>query len=287
MARVITPPQPIPIKGRAVFLAGSSDGWQSEVAHALADADVLVLDPRGSGDARALIDWELEGLERAAKWEDLLKAVELTLPTRRFWLDLHRYAGIAMQNLGAAYAPAYAEVKAATGYLVMRCPKLLELAFNDGRALASDKCKQWISTEVMPAGDGGGGGGPVADERIAQATALIATGKRDDGLALLGTVSGSARGERTRFIAGLELGRALASGKTAAVADGVFEGLVRTIDATGLEQWEPELAVSCYRAYPECLQALEKPNEPGLAERRAVVYRRLCRLDPVAASKQV
>jgi hypothetical protein len=67
----------------------------------------------------------------------------------------------------------------------------------------------------------------------------------------------------------------------------VFEGLVRMIDSSGLEQWEPELAVSCYRAYLDCLKALEKPNDTGLAERRAVVYRRLCRLDPVAASKQV
>ncbi|MBZ0118289.1 MAG: type VI secretion system domain-containing protein, partial [Sandaracinaceae bacterium] len=97
----------------------------------------------------------------------------------------------------------------------------------------------------------------------------------------------TARGGRTRFMAMLDLGRALAGGKTAAVADGLFEGLVRTIDETSLEAWEPELALACYRAYFDCLKQLDKPNEPGLAERRAMVYRRVCRLDPVAASKQV
>jgi nucleoside 2-deoxyribosyltransferase-like protein len=66
-------PQPIPVLGRCVFLAGGITGcpdWQAEAVAALSDLDVVVLNPRRTTtprqrDAAEQIGWEYHGLRRA------------------------------------------------------------------------------------------------------------------------------------------------------------------------------------------------------------------------------
>jgi hypothetical protein len=84
MARIIKPPAPLDHVGgeRSLFLAGSIEmgragPWQAEVERALADEDIVILNPRRERwDAsweqsirnptfREQVDWELAGLERA------------------------------------------------------------------------------------------------------------------------------------------------------------------------------------------------------------------------------
>jgi Nucleoside 2-deoxyribosyltransferase like len=84
MARVIKPPTPLDFDGNepSVFLAGSiemgqAEQWQSALEQALADLDVIVLNPRrDEWDAswvqsidnpqfREQVEWELEAQERA------------------------------------------------------------------------------------------------------------------------------------------------------------------------------------------------------------------------------
>src|SRR5262245_59348634 len=84
MARVLKPPIRIELgDAPAVFLAGSiemgqADDWQSQLQRALADLDVVVLNPRRDAwdsswvqsidnpQFREQVEWELSGLEQAA-----------------------------------------------------------------------------------------------------------------------------------------------------------------------------------------------------------------------------
>src|SRR5262245_38118182 len=84
MATILKPPAPIVLDGRpSVFLAGSiemgqAEDWQTIVTRALADLDVLLLNPRrDEWDAswlqtiddpqfRGQVEWELEAQERAS-----------------------------------------------------------------------------------------------------------------------------------------------------------------------------------------------------------------------------
>ena len=85
MVRVLKPPAPVRLDGRtpSVFLAGSiemgqAEDWQIRLERALADLDVILLNPRrDEWDAtwvqsidnpqfREQVEWELEGLERAS-----------------------------------------------------------------------------------------------------------------------------------------------------------------------------------------------------------------------------
>jgi hypothetical protein len=81
------------------------------------------------------------------------------------------------------------------------------------------------------------------------------------------------------------MAQALAGGSTAAAAEGIFDALLEEIAASGIERWEPELVADCYRAHLACLKQLKKPNDQVFAQQIASVYRRLCRVDPLAAVK--
>jgi hypothetical protein len=85
VARILKPPAPVRLDGRtpSVFLAGSiemgaAEDWQAEVTRALADLEVVILNPRrDEWDAswvqsitnpqfREQVEWELTGLESAS-----------------------------------------------------------------------------------------------------------------------------------------------------------------------------------------------------------------------------
>src|SRR5262249_15078179 len=84
MARVLKPPAPLSLVERkpSVFLAGSiqmggAEDWQTQVERALADLDVVILNPRrdewdaswvqsiSNPQFRGQVEWELEAQERA------------------------------------------------------------------------------------------------------------------------------------------------------------------------------------------------------------------------------
>ena len=46
---------------------------------------------------------------------------------------------------------------------------------------------------------------------------------------------------------------------------------------------DPELAGECYRGWHKALTQMTKPNDTALVARTADVFRRLCRVDPLAA----
>ncbi len=97
------------VQTRVVFLAGSiemgrADNWQARAAEALADLDVVILDPRRDAwDAswrqsidepqfREQVEWELDGLDRAdviAMWI----APETKAPITLLELGLHARGG--------------------------------------------------------------------------------------------------------------------------------------------------------------------------------------------------
>ena len=83
MAHILKPPAPVELGGkRSVFLAGSiemglAEPWQEQVEHALADLDVVILNPRRdewdasweqsirNAQFRGQVEWELAAQERA------------------------------------------------------------------------------------------------------------------------------------------------------------------------------------------------------------------------------
>ena len=230
---------------------------------------------------------EFDTLLSNQNWEALLTKAELTLGGKRFWLDLHRYSALALTNLGKPYDEARTAVIAGAALWVKQMPELLDMSFAGGLPFASDLTKEWINNEVMPSGGGGGGGGGGDGEGadvLAKARSLAAGGKMDEALGALEQLSNGGRSNRARFRARLAMAQALST-SAATAAEGIFDALLAEIDAFGIDRWEPELAADCYRGHLACLRSLKKPNDPVISQQTALVYRRLCRVDPLAAVK--
>ncbi|GAB5550345.1 MAG: hypothetical protein SangKO_101050 [Sandaracinaceae bacterium] len=223
----------------------------------------------------------------AGDWEGLVKKAELTLAGKRYWLDMHRYAALALGNMGKEYAGARDAVLAGAALWVKLFPELLDLSFAGGLPFASDLTKDWLANEVAGGGGGGGGGGEAGEgaEVLGKARSLAAGGKVDEALGALEGLAHSARSGRARFKARLAMAQSLSSGNTASAAEGIYDSLLAEIDAVRLEQWEPELAAECYRGHLACLRSMKKANDPVVAQQTALVYRRLCRVDPLGAAK--
>jgi type VI secretion system protein VasJ len=219
-------------------------------------------------------------------WDQVIAKAELGLVGKRFWLDLHRYTALALANLGKSHEKAHAAVIAGTALWVKLFPELLELSFAGGMPFASPITREWIQAEVMPSG-GGGGASDTSEgaEALGKARSLVGGGKMDEALSVLEGVAHGSRSGRARFRARLAMAQALSSGATVGAAEAMFDVLLQEIDSAGLERWEPELAAECYRSHLACLKALKKPNDPAVSQQTALVYRRLCRVDPLGALK--
>jgi hypothetical protein len=118
MVRVLKPPTPVIVDGSmpAVFLAGSiemgqAEDWQDQIEQALADLEIVLLNPRrdkwdatwvqsaGNPLFREQVEWELTGLEQAS-----LVAMYFAPTTK---------APVTLLELG---------LSARTGKLVVCCP---------------------------------------------------------------------------------------------------------------------------------------------------------------------
>ncbi|HBQ14274.1 MAG TPA: hypothetical protein DEF51_25125, partial [Myxococcales bacterium] len=153
----------------------------------------------------------------AGDWEGLVKKAELTLAGKRYWLDMHRYAALALGNMGKEYAGARDAVLAGAALWVKLFPELLDLSFAGGLPFASDLTKDWLANEVAGGGGGGGGGGEAGEgaEVLGKARSLAAGGKVDEALGALEGLAHSARSGRARFKARLAMAQSLSSGNTA------------------------------------------------------------------------
>ena len=217
----------------------------------------------------------------------MLRRAEANLVTKRFWFDCHRLSAVALENLGDSYAAARRAVIAGAALWVRAFPDAVNMTFAGGLPFASELTKEWLASEVASSGGGGGGGGAEGGEGaevLGEAKALFGGGKIKEALEMLDGLASSARSGRARFRARLAMAQALASGESREAGLAMFEGLATEAGEVGLDRWEPALAAECYRSHLACLRQL-KTTDPGVAERTAETFRRLCRVEPLAALK--
>lgn len=121
--------------------------------------------------------------------------------------------------------------------------------------------------------------GPPSDEcdEFGQALREIRNGKVEDGLAVITALLATERSGRARFRRRTQLAHLLMAAGKGKVAQPILDQLSHEIEERRLEDWEESEAV----AYPLdlLLRCLGRSEE----ERRAALYARICKLDPVRA----
>ncbi len=237
----------------------------------------------------------IAGLRDAQNWLGLLNACEEEAAAYVFWLDLHRFAALALDRLGPNFLAAREVLGREVIAFVTRLPSVPGLTFADGTAFAESATKSWLEEEAKKYGGGGGSGGPSAasaeDEevaaRFAEAQKMATEGKVAEALAAGFGLAARGADARTRFRAGLAVGKMALDGSKPDVARALLERLTESAEHHDLEAWEPAL---CATLYSYLLTAIRdtmstQGSPPDLAVRERSVFDKLCRLDPAAALK--
>jgi type VI secretion system protein VasJ len=230
-------------------------------------------------------------LEKGAaegNWAEVLELSESTLPKARFLLDLHRYTALALNAMGAG--PARQAVLAEVATLLRRMPEVTDLKAVDGSPLCAPETRTWLQQDVLPKGGGGGGGADPAagggdgkaNDWLADARKLLATGKASDALALGSAKAASAPSGRARFQARLDLAGLCATSGQKVLARTLYEVLDQECVTRQLDEWDPGLSAACL----EGLLTLTRGKDMTPAD-LASRSRRLALLDPVAALRAI
>lgn len=215
-------------------------------------------------------------------YADLILELESSLAGAMFWFDGLHMLWQCLEALQAEQATTELEVTFAL--LLQRLPDLPSFCFHDGVPFADAASREWITLQVsrrlqIPE--------PAAVMIDAEAEPweialqAVAPQLRKDGLkaAIHELKQGmyAARSERARFHWRLAQARLCVQAGKHELAKIQLEHLDHELQHTGLEHWEPELALQVTQLLHRCCDLL--PQNHAVRERKEETHRRLCLFD--------
>jgi type VI secretion system protein VasJ len=219
------------------------------------------------------------------QYADLLVDLEASIARAPFWLDGQHLVWQCLHELDAEQAMREVEIQLAL--FMQRMSGLEELRFHDGSAFADAQTRAWLSSHVMPhvqapvsdtapvANDGNNL--PAWDIALQETLPKLRKDGLKSAVQQLKLGLAKARGGRERFFWQLTLARLCYSAKKYELAKTQLESLDQTLQATGLGDWEPDLALDVLRMLHSCCELL--PQNHAVRESKEEIYRRLCHLD--------
>ncbi len=217
-------------------------------------------------------------------YADLLADLEASIARAPFWLDGQRLAWECLNEFDAEQAMREVEIQLAL--FLQRMPGLDELRFHDGTPFADAETRAWISARVMPHVQpaqapsepiASQGGTPAWEEALQDVLPQLRKDGLKSAVQKLKLGLNQARGGRERFFWQLTLARLCFQAKKYDLAKTQLESLDQTLQATGLGDWEPDLALEVLRLLHSCCELL--PQNHAVRESKDEIYRRLCHLD--------
>ncbi|MBY8972639.1 type VI secretion system protein TssA [Pseudomonas sp. P867] len=215
-------------------------------------------------------------------YADVLFELEVSLAGALFWFDGLRMAWECLDGLHADLAMAELEIHFAL--LLQRLPNLTEYRFDDGTPFADTATAEWIALHVMRHVRK-----PAPSEVVTDLTTqpwdaaldAVMPCLRKDGLkAAVGVIKQGLQGavsDRCRFHWRLALARlCMAAGKHE-LARIQLEQLDLQLQRTGLESWEPALALQVAQLLYRCYDLL--PQSQAIRDGKDALHRRLCHFD--------
>ena len=217
------------------------------------------------------------------KYADLLVELEASLAKAPFWFDGQRLVWECLQHLNAELAMREVEVHFAL--LVQRLPGIIELRYHDGVPFADPATRAWISASVMPHLHSASAPRkvealdslPAWELALEEAVPIL----RKDGLKaavqILKQGLDTAQGGRARFFWQFALAQLCFTAGKYELAKTQLDTLDQALQDSGLQAWEPDLALQVLHLLHSCCELL--PQNHAVRERKEQIYRRLCHLD--------
>jgi type VI secretion system protein VasJ len=224
------------------------------------------------------------------RYADLLVELEASLAKAPFWFDGQRMVWECLQDVHADAA--MREVELHFALFLQRLPGITELRFHDGVPFADAATKAWISGSVMPrlqcavappSVEAAGAQLPW-ECALSDALSVLSQDGLKSAVRILKHGMRSAHGTRARFFWQLSLARLCFTARRYELAKTQLETLDQTLEQSGLDAWEPDLALQVLQLLHSCLVLL--PLNQGVRDHKDQVYRRLCHLDLEVALEQ-
>ncbi|HEU5115561.1 MAG TPA: type VI secretion system domain-containing protein, partial [Isosphaeraceae bacterium] len=194
------------------------------------------------------------------------------------WLDGHRYACTALEQLNRAGASR--AVRSLLTSALRDCPVWPDCELDDGTPSANSETRAWVKREFGPALEGQPSAPPPArpvepENRDVwdQAQELFERGQGPRALSLVAQAAREAHTGRDRFLRTLQQAELCLMLQKPAIAEPLLDGLARQVEERHLEVWED--GALCARVYAALYPCVRTSNP----ERAADIYQRLCRLD--------
>jgi type VI secretion system protein ImpA len=228
------------------------------------------------------------------EWGELLSATEAatTLPCGRAWIDLHRYACVALREL--CYSTVAQAICSGLRALIADYPSLPESILDDGTPVASSDTKNWLEEYVFPPKEPEPvsyvpprSAEPAPDEAATNGAAdpfeealqLAREQQFPKAIELMTQQRLPEDSGRQRFLRQLKISQlCLATGQFS-IAYPILRDLFAEIEQRKLLEWEStKFLVQPLSLLVRCI---DKTNQGG--EKRAEIYNLLCRLEPAEA----
>ncbi|MBN8732408.1 MAG: type VI secretion system protein TssA [Acidobacteria bacterium] len=240
-----------------------------------AEPDPLTLAPPVTAQRVDLKRLSLEGTP-----EDLLEACERAIGDAcgRAWLDPQRLAIQSLEQLG--HLKAARSLRQELSLFLSDYPELPEATLADDTPCANRDTRLWLKNERIP-GEGVRTLPPAPPDEIpdAHVLALAAakSGRVEDAIRIMSREASQETSGRGRFLRKVQLAEICMTTGHEPVAYPILEDLAGEIEKRSLDGWESSDTITQPLAL--LFRCLDKMG--GDDERRAALYSRICRLDPV------
>lgn len=252
------------------------------------EPDLSLLDPPATETRQ-----QIKRLVNDGAWQEALEAAETAAgqPCGRAWLDIHRYAAQACEQMG--YSAAAAAIRAELAAVLADVPRLPDMSLSDDTPAANADTRAWLSEQiaakpsqaaeyvdtpaVVVAEAAPGEGRPPDPFDLAREA--LQNGNQQAAIQLLAREVAQERSGRGKFVRKVQLAQICMSARQPAMALPILESLAESVDQHKLEDWESaDMVAAALVLLYRCMQALE-----ASAEQRQKIYERICRLDPLQA----
>lgn len=250
--------------------------WMTLISYPQADTErITTLRGPAPDKLKRYWEWLAQG-----QYADLLLELEAILAGAMFWFDGLR---MVWQCLEALQAPlAMSELEVSFALLLQRLPDLPEFRFHDGSPFADAGTRTWIALQVRPHRQPPETLCEAADAQPWEvALQALQPRLRKEGLKAvvheLKQGLHGARGDRERFYWRLAQARLCVQAGKHELAKIQLDQLDLELQRTGLDRWEPELALHVAQLLHRCCDLV--PQSHAVRERKEDTHRRLCLFD--------
>ncbi len=231
----------------------------------------------------------LKGLLLDARYDELIAAAEEVTASAygRGWLDLQRYVVTALEALGPTFEPAAQAVRKALGDLLAERPELASATLMDDSPTANHETLEWLNASgILPAEGERAARAPAkaslrapTEATSQRASDLVRAGRHRQAIELLMREADQEHSPRARFLRRAEAARIMANTGLESIAIPILRQMLDRIERHTLEDWEEGETVAVPMGLLwRCLRSVE-----GDSSQAQELYKRVCRLDPVAA----